>query len=81
MVQPYGCTMVVAVVQVRQVEYQANGLALRGTLAVPDGVGPFPGVLIGHARRGRARHTPRGTRDRWITGGRNRLLLRRDDHA
>ena len=40
--------MVVGVVQVRQLEYQANGLALRGTLAVPDGVGPFPGVLIGH---------------------------------
>ena len=35
-------------VQVRQLEYQANGLALRGTLAVPDGAGPFPGVLIGH---------------------------------
>ena len=40
--------MVVGVVQVRQVEYQAKGLALRGTLAVPDGAGPFPGVLIGH---------------------------------
>ena len=35
-------------VQVRQLEYQANGLALHGTLAVPDGAGPFPGVLIGH---------------------------------
>ena len=47
-VQPYGCTMVVGVVQVRQLEYQANGLASRGTLAVPNGAGPFPGVLIGH---------------------------------
>ncbi len=40
--------MVVGVVQLRQLEYQASGLALRGTLAVPDGAGPFAGVLIGH---------------------------------
>jgi dienelactone hydrolase len=46
---------------VRQVEYRADGLTLRGMLAVPDGVGPFPGVLIGHegpglddVQRGRA---------------------------
>lgn len=35
-------------VHVRTVEYESTGLALRGTLAVPDGDGPFPGVLIGH---------------------------------
>src|SRR5215207_7376021 len=46
---------------VREVEYQADGLTLRGTLAVPAGAGPFPGVLIGHegpglddVQRGRA---------------------------
>jgi dienelactone hydrolase len=33
---------------VRQVEYRADGLTLRGTIAVPDGAPPFPGVLIGH---------------------------------
>ena len=33
---------------VRDVEYEAAGLTLHGTLAVPDGGGPFPGVLIGH---------------------------------
>jgi dienelactone hydrolase len=45
----------------RQVEYRADGLTLRGTLALPDGAGPFPGVLIGHegpglddVQRGRA---------------------------
>jgi dienelactone hydrolase len=36
------------VVQVREISYDSIGLALRGTLAVPDGTGPFPGVLIGH---------------------------------
>ena len=46
---------------VGEVEYRADGLTLRGTLAVPDGAGPFPGVLIGHegpglddVQRGRA---------------------------
>jgi dienelactone hydrolase len=33
---------------VREVQYDGLGLPLRGTLAVPDGIGPFPGVLIGH---------------------------------
>jgi dienelactone hydrolase len=33
---------------VREVDYEAAGLALRGTLATPRGRGPFPGVLIGH---------------------------------
>jgi dienelactone hydrolase len=32
----------------REVEYEVGGLQLRATLAVPDGKGPFPGVLIGH---------------------------------
>jgi dienelactone hydrolase len=36
------------VVSVREVDYEVEGLPLRGTLAVPDGTGPFPGVLIGH---------------------------------
>ena len=40
--------MVIGVARVRHLEYEASGLALRGTLAVPDGAGPFPGVLIGH---------------------------------
>ena len=35
-------------VRVRTINYEATGLALQGTLAVPDGAGPFPGVLIGH---------------------------------
>ena len=33
---------------VREIWYRADGLELRGTLAVPDGPGPFPAVLIGH---------------------------------
>jgi dienelactone hydrolase len=33
---------------VREVRYQADGLALVGTLAIPEGEGPFPGVLIAH---------------------------------
>jgi len=48
-------------VHVQQIDYHGAGLALRGTLAVPDGAGPFPGVLIGHegpglddVQRGRA---------------------------
>lgn len=36
------------VVHVRTISYESSGLALRGTIAVPDGTGPFPGVLIGH---------------------------------
>jgi dienelactone hydrolase len=35
-------------VDVRDVPYEADGLQLVGTLAVPDGPGPHPGVLIGH---------------------------------
>jgi dienelactone hydrolase len=35
-------------VQVREVQYRADGRRLTGTLAVPDGAGPFPVVLIGH---------------------------------
>ena len=45
----------------RTVAYEADGLELVATLAVPDGPGPFPGVLIGHegpglddVQRGRA---------------------------
>jgi dienelactone hydrolase len=34
--------------EIRTVEYEAEGLALVGRLAVPDGDGPFPGVLIAH---------------------------------
>ena len=33
---------------VREVLYQADGLQLVGTLAIPDGPGPHPAVLIGH---------------------------------
>ena len=33
---------------VREVHYAADGLDLTGTLAVPDGPGPFPLVLIAH---------------------------------
>ena len=33
---------------VREVHYQADGLRLVGTLAIPDGPGPHPAVLIGH---------------------------------
>ena len=47
--------------QVREVHYEADGRQLTGTLAVPDGAGPFPAVLIGHegpglddVQRGRA---------------------------
>ena len=48
-------------VTVREITYEADGLVLVGTLATPDGPGPFPGVLIGHegpglddVQRGRA---------------------------
>ena len=34
--------------QVREVHYDADGLQLVGVLAVPDGSGPFPAVVIGH---------------------------------
>jgi dienelactone hydrolase len=34
--------------QVREVRYKADGHQLAGTLALPDGRGPFPVVLIGH---------------------------------
>jgi dienelactone hydrolase len=34
--------------QVREVRYEADGRQLAGRLAVPDGAGPFPVVLIGH---------------------------------
>jgi dienelactone hydrolase len=33
---------------VREVHYQADGLDLVGTLAIPEGTGPFPTVLISH---------------------------------
>ena len=33
---------------VREVHYSADGLDLVGTLAIPDGSGPFPLVLIAH---------------------------------
>jgi dienelactone hydrolase len=35
-------------VHVREVDYVVGGDRLRATVAVPDGDGPFPGVLIGH---------------------------------
>jgi dienelactone hydrolase len=35
-------------VHVREVRYEADGRQLAGTLALPDGPGPFPAVLIGH---------------------------------
>ncbi|MGH8987499.1 MAG: dienelactone hydrolase family protein [Acidimicrobiales bacterium] len=37
---------------VRDVEYQAGGLVMRGRLAIPDGDGPFPAVLIAHEANG-----------------------------
>jgi dienelactone hydrolase len=40
--------MVAAMVHVREIDYDATGLSMRGTLAVPEGAGPFPGVLIAH---------------------------------
>jgi dienelactone hydrolase len=40
--------MVDAMVHVREIDYEATGLSMRGTLAVPEGAGPFPGVLIAH---------------------------------
>ena len=33
---------------IREIQYSADGLRLVGRLAVPDGSGPFPGVLIAH---------------------------------
>src|SRR5688500_15326859 len=38
----------VGMVNVRAVDYEVAGVQLRATMAVPDGDGPFPGVLIGH---------------------------------
>ena len=35
-------------VHIRDITYEADGLTLVGTLAVPDGPGPHAGVLIGH---------------------------------
>jgi dienelactone hydrolase len=47
--------------EVREVEYEADGLRLRGTLAIPDADEPVPAVLIAHegpglddVQRGRA---------------------------
>lgn len=34
--------------KVRTIDYEADGLQLTGTLAVPDTPGPHPAVLIGH---------------------------------
>lgn len=34
--------------RVREVSYQADGQQLVGTLAIPDGLGPHPAVLIAH---------------------------------
>lgn len=37
---------------VRDVEYEADGLVMRGRLAWPDGDGPFPAVLVAHEANG-----------------------------
>ncbi len=37
---------------VRDFEYQSGDLVMRGRLAVPDGDGPFPAVLIAHEANG-----------------------------
>ena len=37
---------------VGDIEYQADGLMMRGRLAVPKGEGPFPAVLIAHEANG-----------------------------
>jgi dienelactone hydrolase len=36
----------------RDVEYEADGLRMRGRLALPDGDGPFPAVVIAHEANG-----------------------------
>jgi dienelactone hydrolase len=41
-----------AVTAVRDVEYEADGALMRGRLAVPDGGGPFPAVLVAHEANG-----------------------------
>ena len=33
---------------IREVRYEADGRQLVGTLAVPEGRGPHPAVIIGH---------------------------------
>jgi dienelactone hydrolase len=37
---------------VRDVEYSLGGLVMRGRLAIPEGEGPFPAVLIAHEAAG-----------------------------
>jgi dienelactone hydrolase len=36
----------------RDIEYQADGVVMRGRMAVPEGEGPFPGVLVAHEANG-----------------------------
>jgi dienelactone hydrolase len=58
LLQPIGCTCLdeslgsLAVAIVRNVEYQADGVVMRGRMAVPESEGPFPGVLIAHEANG-----------------------------
>jgi dienelactone hydrolase len=40
----------------RDVEYQVGGRTMRGRLAVPDGEGPRPGVLVAHEGNGLDEH-------------------------
>jgi dienelactone hydrolase len=44
--------LMLELVRVRDVEYEANGLVMKGRLATPDGAGPFPAVLIAPEARG-----------------------------
>lgn len=37
---------------VRTIDYEAEGGVMRGRLAVPDGEGPFPAVLVAHEANG-----------------------------
>jgi dienelactone hydrolase len=36
----------------QDIEYQSGNLVMRGRLAIPDGYGPFPAVLIAHEANG-----------------------------
>jgi dienelactone hydrolase len=39
-------------VAIRDVEYEVDGVEMSGRLALPDGTGPWPGVLIAHEANG-----------------------------
>lgn len=45
--------------QARDIEYEADGRLMKGRLAIPDGPGPWPGVLIAHEANGLDDHQRR----------------------